>query len=46
MQIYDTKINKLRDMTKEEENIANNLPNPNETINAEETLSIPLQNEE
>lgn len=46
MQIYDTKNNELRDMTEEEKNIANNLPNPNESIDAEEALSILLQNKE
>lgn len=28
MQIYDTKLKAMRDMTPEEEEIANNMPNP------------------
>lgn len=43
MQIYDTGIGNLRDMTDEEEYMANNLPDPEEQISEEEIISIILE---
>lgn len=40
MQIYDSKTGEMRDMTEQEEWIANNMPDPTEQATEEEILSI------
>lgn len=40
MLIYDTKTGEMRDMTEQEEQIANNMPDPEEQINESEIISI------
>lgn len=40
MQIYDSKLKAMRDMTEEEEYIAEHLPDPEQVITPEETVRI------
>lgn len=46
MQIYDSKLKAMRDMTEEEEYIAEHLPDPEQVITDEQAIDILLGSEE
>lgn len=45
MQIYDSKLKAMRDMTEEEEYIASHMPDPEQVITDEQAVDILLGNE-